>query len=167
MSLACAARPSGDMLPMRSDAVFKSLGSPAITCAVMPVGMDPGAMELARILNAASSDAALRAKPITPALAIAYACGPRPPCTPATEAVPMMQPPLPEAMMPRAACLKVRNTPRTRTAMVLSKSSIGVSAMGPTTPTMPALANALSRRPNVAMPASTAAATSASLLTSH
>ncbi len=73
MSLACGARLSGDMVAMRSAAFSIASGSPVITCAVMPVGIDPGAMEFERMRCPASSDAALRASPMTPAFAIAYA----------------------------------------------------------------------------------------------
>ncbi len=70
----------------------------------MLVTVVPGATAFTRTPNGASSEAAERVNPITPCLAVVYACGPRPPITPAVLATERMQP-LRCLAMTRPACL--------------------------------------------------------------
>ena len=69
--------------------------------------------------------------------------------------------------MTRAACFIPRNTDRSSTAIVNSYSSIGISSIPPCVPTIPALLNMQSSRPNSRTAVSTALATSGSAVTSQ
>ena len=79
-----------------------------------------------------------------PALAAQYALMPRPGCTAFRLAVTTIAPP---SVMRGAVCLIVSMGPTRHTSTVRFQSSTSESTMSPLVP-MPALANAMSRRPN-------------------
>ena len=139
---------------------------PVVTAAVIAVTVLPGEIAFTRMPLGASSLATDFVRPITPCLAAVYACGPRPPRMPAVLEVLMMTPEFCGSIT-RAACFTPRNTPRSRMSMVLSHASTDISEMRPTAPTMPALLNITSSRPNSDTARSTAAATSLSFVTLH
>src|SRR5512134_217762 len=85
---------------------------------------------------------------------------------PATDAVLMMLPPRPWALMRSDPCLMPRKTPRTSTAKVKSHSSAVVSPMGPKAPPTPALLKMQSSPWKRATASSTRPATSCSAATS-
>src|SRR5260370_798441 len=93
-------------------------------------------------------------------------CGPRPPCRPPMLVVFKITPEC-CGFMTRAACFMPRNTDRSSTAIVNSYSSSGISSIPPCVPTIPALLNMQSSRPNSRTAASTAPATSGSDVTSQ
>ena len=143
----------------------RSSASPEMTAAVIGLTVLPGAMALTRIAFGANSFATDLVRPMTPCLAAVYACGPSPPTMPATLVVLMITPEF-WGIITRDECFIPRNTPRSRMAIVLSHASTDVSEMRPTAPTIPALLNITSSRPKSATARSTAAATSASFVTS-
>ena len=91
----------------------------------MPLTVAPGAIALTRTPAGINSTAAEAVRPTTACFAAVYACGPRPPRTPAVLAVFTIEPE-PCARMTRAPCLIPRNTLVSRIAM----APVPVGAVG-------------------------------------
>src|SRR5271157_1250770 len=136
------------------------------TLSAKGVSTAAGHIALIRILFRAFSNAADFVSPITPCLLALYAPAPAEPTRPVIEDIFTIAPPPPCLSICRISYFRQSQTPLRLMLMVRSQSSSDCSAMGIQFPSIPALLNATSKRPNFSTVFCTKAATSAARETS-
>src|SRR5436305_5369829 len=119
----------------------------ALTDAVSGVPTNDGHTALTRMFFLTYSIAAFFVRPATPCLATTYAAAPGSATRPAADAVLTIDPP-PSASMILISCAMHLHTDLRLMFMAMSQSSSFMSATADSSPAMPALLNAQSRRAN-------------------